>query len=67
MKAELDDLDIYYTLDNAIPNQYHPKYNGGKIVIPVDVYRFRAVGYRNGKQVGTPILIRREDFEKRSK
>ncbi|MEJ1240950.1 family 20 glycosylhydrolase [Chryseolinea sp. T2] len=67
MKTELDDLDIYYTLDNAIPNQYHPKYTGGKIMIPVDVYRFRAIGYRKGKQVGTPILIRREDFEKRSK
>jgi len=65
INTELDDIDVYYTVDNAIPNPYHPRYTS-KVVFPSDAYRFRAVSYRNGKQVGNPILIRREDLEKRA-
>lgn len=66
MKTEIDGLDIYYTVDSAIPNTYHPKYKGGKISLPADMYRFRAITYRDGKPLGNPILIRREDLEKRA-
>jgi len=66
MRTELEGLDLYYTVDNAQPNQYHPKYTG-KIVLPPDLYRFRVISFRNGKPVGNPITIRREDLEKRTK
>lgn len=65
MSTEIDGIDLYYTVDSALPDQHHPKYSGGKIMLPPDMYRFRVVSYRNGKPVGNPIIIRREDLEKR--
>lgn len=66
MKTELDDIDLYYTVDNALPNPHHPKYTGGQIILPQDIYRFRVVSYRQGQPVGNQILIAREELEKRA-
>jgi len=62
--TEVEGLDIYYTLDNTIPNQYYPKYSA-PITLPKDVDMVRFISYRNGKPIGKLISIKTEDLEKR--
>ena len=62
--TEVDGLDIYYTLDNTIPNQYFPKYSG-PVTLGKDVDMVRIMTYRKGKPIGKLISIRTEDLEKR--
>jgi len=62
--TEVEGLDIYYTLDNTIPNQYYPKYSA-PITLPKDVDMVRLISYRNGKPIGKLISIKTEDLEKR--
>jgi hexosaminidase len=64
--TELDSLDLYYTLDNTIPNEYYSKYNG-PIVFPDGADQFRVISYRNGKPIGRLISIKTEDLMKRVK
>jgi hexosaminidase len=66
LTAELDGIDLYYTVDNSIPNHYHPKYEG-EIEFPEGADNFRVIAYRDGKPVGQLISIRAEDIEKRAK
>lgn len=66
LSTELQDLDIFYTIDNTIPNQYYSKYKK-PIVFTVDVDMLRVITYRNGKQIGKLISIKTEDLEKRVK
>jgi hexosaminidase len=62
--TEVDGLDIYYTLDNTIPNKYYPKYTG-PVTLPKDVDMVRVITYRNGRPIGNLISIKTEDLEKR--
>jgi hexosaminidase len=62
--TEVEGLDVYYTLDNTIPNQYYPKYSA-PITLPKDVDMVRFISYRNGKPIGRLISIKTEDLEKR--
>jgi hexosaminidase len=62
--TEVEGLDVYYTLDNTIPNQYYPKYSA-PITLPKDVDMVRFMSYRNGKPIGRLISIKTEDLEKR--
>lgn len=64
LTTEVEGLDLYYTLDNSIPNQYHPKYRE-PIVVPADVDNFRVISYRNGQALGRLISIKKEDLSKR--
>jgi hexosaminidase len=64
LSTEVEGLDIYYTLDNAIPNQYHSLYKEA-ILLPADVDNFRMIAYRNGKPIGRLISIKMEDLVKR--
>lgn len=66
LSSEVDGLDFYYTLDNAIPNAYHPRYTG-TITVPKDVDRFRVIAYRQGKPVGNLITLKTDELEKRVK
>ena len=62
--TEVEGLDIYYTLDNTIPNQYYPKYSA-PVTLPKDVDMVRFITYRNGKPIGKLISIKTDDLEKR--
>ena len=64
ISTEVDGLDIYYTLDNTIPNQYFPKYSG-PVTLGKDVDMVRITTYRKGKPIGKLISISTEDLEKR--
>jgi hexosaminidase len=64
VRTDVEGLDIYYTVDNAVPNQYYNKYKE-TIVFPNGADMFKVVTYRNGKQVGRMINLKVEDLEKR--
>jgi hexosaminidase len=65
METEMPNLDIYYTIDDAMPDSYSPKYTkplelpeGGPITLLV-------VTYRNGKSIGHLITLNPEDLKRR--
>lgn len=64
LATEVDGLTIHYTLDNSVPNQYHPVYKE-PITLPADVDKLRLITYKNGKPVGKMILISTEELVKR--
>jgi hexosaminidase len=64
LTTETAGLDIFYTLDNSIPNHYHNKYRE-PIVVPADVDNFRVITYRNGQPLGRLISLKKEDLAKR--
>jgi hexosaminidase len=66
LATEIKGLDLYYTIDNTVPNQYYPKYKE-PIVLPAGVDMFRVISFRDGKPVGRLISLKMEDIEKRIK
>lgn len=62
--SEVPGLDIYYTLDGAMPNIYSPKYSK-PVEIPEGPVTARIVTYRNGKQIGRLVTLKPEDLKKR--
>jgi hexosaminidase len=64
LSTEVQGLDIFYTVDNAIPNQYYPKYKEA-IVLPMGADMLRVITYRNNKLLGRLVSIKTEDLEKR--
>jgi hexosaminidase len=66
LSTEVEGLNLYYTLDNTIPNQYYNRYNG-PIVVPPDVDSFRVISYRNNAPAGRLITLKTEDLVKRVK
>lgn len=65
MTKEIDDVDMYYSFDNSEPDNFYPKYTA-PLAIPKDAQRLRIVTYRNGKQAGRQMIIRKDDWEKRA-
>ena len=65
LSTELDGLDLHYTLDNSVPNQYHAAYKG-PIEVPADADNFKVISYRNGKPIGHLMSIKIEDLAKRA-
>jgi len=64
MDSEVPGLDIYYTIDGAMPGIYSPKYTG-PVEIPEGPVSLRVLTYRNGKQTGHLITLKPEDLDKR--
>lgn len=62
--SEVPGLDIFYTLDGAMPNTLSPKYSK-PVVIPEGPVTVRVTTYRGGKQVGHLITLKPEDLKKR--
>ena len=65
MASEIPGLEIYYTVDGAMPNTYSPKYSK-PFELPEGPVTLRVVTYRNGKQIGHLITLRPEDLKKRT-
>ncbi|MFL5730682.1 MAG: beta-N-acetylhexosaminidase [Cytophagaceae bacterium] len=66
MESEIPGLDIYYTLDDAMPDNYCAKYSklveipeGGPVTL-------RAISYRNGKPIGHLIILRQDELKSRA-
>jgi hexosaminidase len=64
MESEVPGLDIFYTLDGAMPGIYSPKYSK-PVEVSVGPVTVRVATFRNGKQIGHLITLRPEDLKKR--
>lgn len=62
---EIDDLDVYYSINESNPDNYYPKYTR-PIVLPKDVATVKMVTYRNGKQVGRQINLTVAELQRRA-
>lgn len=66
LTKELDNIELYYSVDNSFPDNYYPKYKG-PFNLPKDVAMLRVISYRDGKPIGRLITIDRKDLNKRVK
>jgi hexosaminidase len=66
LTTEAQNVDIFYTVDNTLPNQYYPKYKG-TITFPDGADMLRVITYRNNQPMGRLITLKTEDLEKRVK
>lgn len=66
LDTEITGLDIFYTIDDAVPSRYSPKYTQ-PIEIPEGPVTLRTITYRNGKPIGRMIVLKREELKKRAK
>ena len=66
METEIEGLDIHYSFDGSVPDNYYPKYSK-PLVIPKDAIDVKVVTYRDGKQVGKQIKLPVAELEKRVK
>jgi hexosaminidase len=64
MDSEVPGLDIFYTIDGAMPNLYSPKYSK-PVGLPEGPVTLRVITYRNGKQIGHLITLTPEELKKR--
>jgi hexosaminidase len=64
LETEAENLDVYYSLDNTIPNHYNEKYTG-PITLPEGTDMIRLVSFRDKKQMGRLISLSFEDLQKR--
>ncbi len=63
--TELSDLDIYYTIDDTMPDSFSPKYTS-IVDLPEGTITLRVITYRSGKPIGHLITLKRADLEKRA-
>ncbi|MFN7117685.1 MAG: beta-N-acetylhexosaminidase [Saprospiraceae bacterium] len=66
LEGEVPNLDIYYTIDGTMPDQYSPKY-ATPVSLPEGPITLRVQTYRNGKPIGHLITLRRADLERRAR
>jgi len=64
MESEIPGLDIYYTIDDAMPDNYTAKYSK-PVELPDGPITLRVITYRNGKPIGHLITLKPEDLKKR--
>jgi hexosaminidase len=67
VSTEIKDLDIYYTLDETLPDKYTPQYKQPIEVPDGNDVTLKVITYRNGKPVGKMIALSREVLKKRAK
>lgn len=66
LSRELDNIDLYYSVDNSFPDNFYPKYDE-PFNMPKDAAMLRVISYRDGKPIGRLITITTKDLRKRSK
>lgn len=65
MEGEVEGLDIYYTIDDQMPDKYSDKFVA-PFVLPEDVLSVRIISYRDGKPIGKFLNIPIESLKKRA-
>jgi hexosaminidase len=65
MEGEIEGLDMYYTINDQMPDNYSQKYTA-PFLIPEDVLSLRVISYRDGKQIGKYLNIPIESLRKRA-
>ena len=64
MDTEMPGLDIYYTIDDTMPDSYTPKYTK-PVLMPEGPVTLRVITYRNGKPIGHLITLNPQELAKR--
>lgn len=62
--SEVPGLDIFYTIDDAMPGRYSPRYTG-IVELPEGDITLRVVTYKNNERIGHLITLSREDLKNR--
>ena len=65
MEGEVEGLDMHYTINDQMPDNYSEKYTA-PFIIPEDVLSLRVISYRDGKQIGKYLNIPIESLRKRA-
>jgi hexosaminidase len=65
MEGEIDGLNIYYSIDDSMPDQYSNAY-ATPFILPEDVTVLRVISYRDGKPLGKILSIPIESLKKRA-
>ena len=65
LSAEMPNTEIYYTLNDTMPDRFSEKYTGQAVVPPAGAYMLRAVIYRDGKPSGRMLAVKMSDLEAR--
>lgn len=65
LASELADIDIYYTMDDTMPDNFSTKYTQ-PFEVPDAQITLRIATYRNSKPIGHLITLKREDLKKRA-
>ncbi len=66
LEHEMPGTQLYYTVDNTIPDSYAPVYTQ-PFLLPKGTDRVKVLAYRNGKPLGRLIEVPLTDLEKRAK
>jgi hexosaminidase len=64
METEMPGLDIFYTIDDTMPDSYTLKYSK-PFVMPDGPVNLRVITYRNGKPIGHLITLNQKELAKR--
>ncbi len=64
LEGEIPGLDIFYSIDDTMPDQFSPRYSG-PVALPDGPINLRVITYRAGKPIGHLITLKREDLVKR--
>jgi hexosaminidase len=64
LEPEIPGLDIYYTIDGTMPDNYSPKYTQ-PVILPEGPITVRVITYRNGSPIGHLIILKPEDLKSR--
>lgn len=62
--GEIPGLDMYYTIDDTMPDQFSTKYSQ-PVDLPDGPITLRVATYRAGKPIGHLITLKRDDLQKR--
>jgi len=66
ISSEINGLDIFYSFDGTNPDPHYPKFTGEPISLPPGVTQITANTFRNGKQAGKQVTIKRDELSARS-
>lgn len=64
MDSEIPGLDIYYTIDDTMPDSFTPKYSK-PFTLPEGPVTLRVITYRNGKPIGHLITLNPQELTRR--
>jgi len=64
LDSEVPGLDIYYTIDDVMPDNHANKYSK-PVEMPSGNFNLRVVSYRDGKPIGHLITLSRKQLENR--
>lgn len=63
--SEISDLDIFYSIDDTMPDKFSPKYSQ-PVELPDGPITLRVITYRAGKPIGHLITLKRAELERRA-